>query len=622
LAELWRANSLTIVSGPTGSGKTSLLQAGLLPLVDGGRAEVLAQGRICYGSVFPAAGLPEHNPYALAVLGSWSPGESATRLAGLTVQDFIEQRAGRHDGAILAVIDEMEDLFASEGLRRSHQRQFLSDLAAAVRTSPRLHLLLSVREAALDDLSRGLGGGARFRVAPLSFESALRAVTGPARGTRRSFGPGAAEELVNDVRTSYVDAAENPGRPVVAERVHPSLLQVACARLWESLPAGLTTITGRDVRRYGGVSAALTAHCSRVIAAVAEDHDLSASRLQSWLNRTFVTQPGMLGTAYEGVAETAGVPNAVARALEDRHLLAAERRSGSRWYGLLSERLIEPLRRAAEERPPPSSPADYLRAAERALTLDELDLAERYAGETLRTARGLDLRLQAEAESLLGNIANERGRPAEAEGHYRSAASLFDAARDTAAVAHQLAAVGQTLLAQGRPADAVEELNAAVSRLPHDLVVQAELGWALWQLGEGRAAVAVFTSVLASDGGNSDALRGRGEILAQLGDYYGALHDLDRVASVGLPATRAARALALSQIGAHAEAGKELAAALAAGPRNGPVLLYAAQAEALGGDVPAAAELAERAVTAADPPLPPRQREAARQLAARSDSAR
>jgi tetratricopeptide (TPR) repeat protein len=498
-------------------------------------------------------------------------------------------------------------------------RQLLSQLAAAPQELPRLHLLLSIREAALDDLLRGLRGGARFRVMPLSFESALQAVIGPARGGGRSFGPGAAEELVQDLRTTHTAATEDSGWPVVAETVQPSLLQIACARLWASLPADLSIITARDVRRHGGVSAALADYCSRVISVVAENHDLSFVQLRSWLTRIFVTEPEKLGTAYEGVTETGGMPNAVARALEDRHLLVAERRSGSRWYSLLSERLIEPLRRAAEELPPRISPAEYLRAAEHALTLGELELAERYAEETLRTARGLDLRLQAEAESLLGNIAREHGELTKAEGHYRTAATLFDAVLDTAAVAYQLAAVGQTLLARGRLADAVEALNAAVGRLPNDLVVQAALGWALWQLGDGQAAVAVFTSVLATEGGNVEALRGRGEILTQLGDYHGALHDLDRIAAIGLPATRAARGLALSHVGEYTEAGKELAAALADGPRNGPVLLYAAQAAALFGDVLAAAELAERAVNATDPPLPPQQREVARQLATRRD---
>ena len=93
LADLWQTNSLTVASGPTGSGKTSLLHAGVLPLVESGRAEVLPTGRFSYGATFPAAAMPEHNPYTVALLGSWSPGESLTRLVGQTVQDYLHGQA-------------------------------------------------------------------------------------------------------------------------------------------------------------------------------------------------------------------------------------------------------------------------------------------------------------------------------------------------------------------------------------------------------------------------------------------------------------------------------------------------------------------------------------------------
>ena len=76
-----------------------------------------------------------------------------------------------------------------------------------------------------------------------------------------------------------------------------------------------------------------------MIAAVAAEHDVPQARLRAWVIRTFVNDLGRRGTAYEGIADTNGMPNSLARALEDRHLLTSERRSGSRWYQLLSERV-------------------------------------------------------------------------------------------------------------------------------------------------------------------------------------------------------------------------------------------------------------------------------------------
>jgi tetratricopeptide (TPR) repeat protein len=616
VAELWRANSLTIASGPSGSGKTSLLQAGLLPLLEGGRAEVLPPGRLSYGSTFPAAALPEHNPYTVALLGSWSPTEPLSRLAGLTIRGFLRQRAERHDGAILAVIDQAEELLADSGLRKTYRRHFFGELTEAVRQEPRLHLLLCLRDSAVEEFSAVLGNGAQCRVGPLSFDGALEAVTGPVQAAGLSFGTDAAEEFVTELMTSTVGAAAGSQWSVTDDSVPPVILQAACVGLWEALPPSRDAITKRDVRQYGDVDAALGSYSSQVIAAVADEYDLPQVRVRSWLIQTFVNEHGRRGTAYEGMTDTAAMPNSMARALEDRHLLTSERRSGSRWYELLSERLIQPLRQTANVSAPAVEGAEVLQYAARALSLGDLDLAERYAREALRSAAAGDLRLQAEAQSLLGNVAHERGKPADAEARYRQAAGLFETVQDTAAVARQLAAIGQTLLDQGRLTDAVHELQAAVGRLPNDAVVQTGLGRALWQLGQSRTAEAIFAGVLAMDGSNVEALRGRGEVLAELGDARGALRDLDRLASAALPSVRAARGLALAQLGEQAQAEEEIKAALTEVPHSGPVLLYAARAEAIGGDKAAAMELAERALIATDPSLPPYQREAAQELIA------
>jgi tetratricopeptide (TPR) repeat protein len=621
IAELWRENHLTVVAGPVASGKTSLLAAGVYPLLTRKGSDPLPTGRLSYGATFPVAALPEHNSYTLALLRSWFPEELPTRLAGLTIADFVRRRTQRQDDVVFAAIDQAEDLVtdASSGARRTWRRQFLGELARAVRDEPRLHLLLVARSEAEELISGTIGNGARYKVAPLTTQGAVEAVTAPAAGTGRSFAEDAAEKLVMDLLTSSIATAGGDGERYVTENlVQPALLQVVCARLWRDLPSDVAVITARDVREFGDVDTALARHCGETIAAVAVEHELSAKRLRSWLAGTFITEPGTRGTSYEGTITTAGLPNAVARTLVDRHLLATERRSGLRWYELLSDRLIEPLRKATEERLPSPTPTSYLRVAERALTLGELDLATQYARQILRAKPGV--RLQAETHSLLGNLAHEREKPAEAEAHYRNAASLFEAAGDTGAAARELAAAGQMVLAQGemdkdKAEKALGDLRAAVNRIPNDLVLQTQLALALWQLGDGRAAVAILTSVLEIDGGNTEALRARGEILADLGDARVAMLDLDRQAVRDRPSTLAAHALALAELGDHPAATREIDDAVKKAPRNGPVLLYAARASALGGDEISSGELARRAVDATDPPLSPQHRKVALRLA-------
>jgi tetratricopeptide (TPR) repeat protein len=610
LAEWWKNNTLTFVVGQAGRGKTSLLQAGVLPGLADENVTVLPVGRLSWTATFPLAALPGQNPYTLSLLCSWAPDEVVTRLAGLTIRDFIQRQSGR---TVLAAIDQADELLADTGPRQAHRRRFLDELNEALRAGG-LHLLVVARDEAAGIAANALGSGVRHDLAALTWPGAVDAVSRPAAGTGRSFADEAAEKLITDLQTSRIAGAGGWERHVTDDHVEPALLQVACTQLWDSLP-DVDLVTARDVRRYGDVDTALAVWCGMVIATVADDHDLSAKRVASWLLSSFVTEDGTRDKKREGAAATAGMPNAMVRALEDHHLLTAGLESGSRWYQLLSDRLIEPLRKLGAMRRPPATPDDYLRAAGHAMTLGELDLAERYAEEILHTPLRDGARMHAEAYSLLGNLAHEREKPKEAEGHYREAARLFGAVGDNRAVVDQLAAVAQTLLTQSRVKEAVSELHAALGRMPNELIIKTELAQALWQYGEARAAVAFLTDVLRVDGGNRAALQTRGEILAYLGDARRAMRDLDRVTLKGQPSTRAARGLALAELGDQPAARREIEAAVTEGRWNGMALLYAARAFQASGDNHAAQEYARQAENATDPPLSPRHREVARQLA-------
>jgi tetratricopeptide (TPR) repeat protein len=223
--------------------------------------------------------------------------------------------------------------------------------------------------------------------------------------------------------------------------------------------------------------------------------------------------------------------------------------------------------------------------------------------------------MAAEAESLLGNVAYEQGDHATALAHYQHATALFQAAGDPGASLRCVAAVGQVLLALGRVAAAVAEFHSAVDRAPNDPVLQTQLALALWQEGDGEAAIAILNGVLGVDGASPIALRARGEILADLGQARNAIYDLDRPSIRNVPSAQAARGLALAELGDHPAATRAINDAVETAPRNGAVLFYAARTSALTGDSATSGEFAQRAIDATDPPLSPSHRKLAEELA-------
>jgi hypothetical protein len=473
LSEYWLRHPLTFMYGPAGIGKTSLLRAGVLPRVDVNNVALFPVGDFSRGSGAPIAPVGPHTPYTLALLRAWSAHATLPELDIFTVDEFVARRASELDSSVLmlAAIDQADDLFAGPPSRQQQRERFLRELADALQHSS-LRLLISVREEALPDYTDALGEGVQIRLDGFEPDRAREVVEGPGCFDRR-----AADDLVAAIRTSsLVDLGGNK-REIVANQVEPSLLQTACARLWHLLGAHSGMINSRELRRHGDVDAVLSAHFGAVIAAVAEVHDVPAHWLRSWLIGTFIAATGGRRDVPESQASSFGLPPTVARALEDRHLLrarSAHPRGGPRMYELISDRVIEPLRRPLGNLPEVSDPGEHLLAAERALTMGEFALAERYAQLARAVAPATDLVLHASACCLLGNLARQRSDLIKAEEHYRAALGMFEAAMEYTMVALLFVAIARTLIDRGELSAAVYELHAAVLRRPADTTIQTE----------------------------------------------------------------------------------------------------------------------------------------------------
>lgn len=626
VAALWRANKLTVLYGPSGVGKTSLLQAGVIPLLDPERTDLLPIGRVtgALGSVGHSPG----NAYTSALLSSWAPDRSPDELADLPIKIFLRQRPKSSDRygdpkPILLAIDHAEELFGELVYHPEHVSKFIAGLTQALRSHRETRLLLMVREDRLPSVlgyERILAGRShvRFRLRPFGAQAALEAISKPLEGTGRRFQRGVAKQLVRNLQTVTVMNVAGERVLLTVDVVDPIQIQVVCSGLWESLPPSAQVITSAHVRRHANIDQFLANYVSRVLSAVAAEHGVEVARIRSWLQRTFITELGTRGTAYEGLDQTAGMPNAAVRSLEDRHLIKAEHRAGIRWYELQHDRLIEPLQQA--------HPVELLETAELELTDGRFTLAKRHADQAARACGQEDLRVLAGAERILGRVAQKNCQADEALRRYHVAAGLFEALQDSASVAETLAEAGRLSIERGRYAEAVTDLRAAAGRAPANPAIQFTLAQAFWYTGQPVAARAELNSMLEVAGSTmtdtmAGALRLRGEILADMNLADQALKDLRRVREGMFPSTLSARALAHAVVGKTDAAAEEAADATANAPDSALVLFRVARVHWMLGEYLAAAELVATALSTADPPLPSHLRgEAERLLDSLEDS--
>ncbi len=346
VSSLLLANRLFILYAMSGAGKTSLVNAGVLALVDD-ELEVLPTARFVVRN--PDAD-DAANVYSHAVLSCWADSGDLPGLRQTTLTQFLAARprvvqAMGEPKPRLLVFDQFEELFTAHPERWQDRAGFLAQLAEATEADPSLRVLVVLRE---DFLSRMLAfadaflGGLkdRYFLEPLRKPAAHLAITGPVRSEGRSFEPGAVDDLVRRLITSRVDLGNSRIVQVEGEFIEPVLLQVVCQKLWAELPQEIPVITAADIRDVG---TSLADFYSDAVRRTAELGQVPERQIREWVGQNLLTHPGgTRGTVHVGARTTAGLPNQAVELLVGT-LLRQEFRAGARWLEITHDSLLGPI---------------------------------------------------------------------------------------------------------------------------------------------------------------------------------------------------------------------------------------------------------------------------------------
>ncbi|XVU30277.1 hypothetical protein ACQPZJ_25270 [Actinoplanes sp. CA-054009] len=388
------ASRLTVLYGPSGVGKSSLLQAGVvrhLHQLAESEFSYLAVGRavVVYFSSWrddPLDGL------GAALQAVASPQEPARRPLSV---EMIREVSERLDADVVLLLDQAEDFvtyhYGSSG------DAFAALLGRVVGTPGlRASVLLGIREDALAKLDRleaqvpGLFGNT-LRLNLLDEDAARQAIEQPLtkfnetapEGREMAIEPELVDELVPELRTGRMSVTDSgagtAGGPDTT--VEAPFLQLVMTRLWAAERERASQVLSRaKLAELGGAEQIVRTHLDTVMAELTEQQQ----EVAAGIFRHLVTPSGMkLAHTAEDLADYAGVADAatVAGVLEQ---LAAGR-----------ERILRPVPPPVDQPGPPRYEIFHDVMASAAL-----DWRRRYTAERQR--------LETEAELLAARAEAER----------------------------------------------------------------------------------------------------------------------------------------------------------------------------------------------------------------------
>ena len=353
LRDLLIAQRIVVMYAPSGAGKTSLIQAALVPELEQIDFHVLPIIRV--NQPLANEGDRGSNRYIRSALLSLDsalpPSEQrdAQELAAMTLSDYVAARsrpAGAAPSDVL-IFDQFEEILTLDPTDLEAKRAFFAEVGQLLRNEERW-AIFSLREdhiAALDPFLPAIPTrlATPFRLDLLGPEAARLAMQQPALNAGSSFSDDAAQRLVDDLRRVRLHQPDGMTQDRLGPYIEPVQLQVVCQRLWEHLGESNGHIDAQLVDTYGNVDGALRDYFADCVKAVAIETGVSERNIRAWFDEQLITEHGVRAQVLWEPGESAGLDDRAINALVDRHLVRRESRRGALWFELAHDRLIVPI---------------------------------------------------------------------------------------------------------------------------------------------------------------------------------------------------------------------------------------------------------------------------------------
>jgi WD40 repeat protein len=354
LRNLLVAERIVALYSPSGAGKTSLVQAGLVPKMQESDFHILPVIRVNQPPIAGnGSGANRYLESALRSLDEHLSGgqqRGAADLAGLRLGEYLAKRPKSADApeTDLLIFDQFEEILTLDPTDGDAKAEFFTQVGEALRVDDRW-ALFSFREDHLAGLEPFLPLiptrlATSFRLEFLSREAAVLAIRGTAAAGGVEFTSDAAAQLVTDLSRVRVQQPDRSIEERPGPDIEPVQLQVVCHRLWNQLAEDQDQIDLALVTAQGDVSDALGGFYAESVATVAQETGVPERDLRAWFDEHLITKQGIRGQVLWESPRSTGLSDEAIRELINIHLVRAESRRGATWLELAHDRLIDPVR--------------------------------------------------------------------------------------------------------------------------------------------------------------------------------------------------------------------------------------------------------------------------------------